>query len=84
MNGKMVVLGAAPEPIEVLPFQLISGKKSIWGWPSGIPTDSEDTLRFAELTGVRPMIVKFPLAKANEAYTRMFSGKAQFHVVLTM
>lgn len=84
MNGKMVVLGATPDPIEVSPFQLITGRKSIQGWPSGIPTDSEDTLRFAELTGVRPMIEKYPLAKANEAYTRMFSGKAQFRVVLTM
>lgn len=83
-NGKMVVLGAAPEPIEVAPIQLISGKKSIQGWPSGIPTDSEDTLRFAELTGVRPMIEKFPLANVNEAFARMTSGKAEFRVVLTM
>jgi D-arabinose 1-dehydrogenase-like Zn-dependent alcohol dehydrogenase len=84
INGKMVVLGATADPIEVSPFQLITGKKSIQGWPSGIPTDSEDTLHFAELTGVRPMIEKYPLAKANEAYARMVSGKAQFRVVLTM
>jgi D-arabinose 1-dehydrogenase-like Zn-dependent alcohol dehydrogenase len=83
-NGKMVVLGATADPIEVSPFQLITGKKSIQGWPSGIPTDSEDTLHFAELTGVRPMIEKYPLVKANEAYARMASGKAQFRVVLTM
>jgi len=50
----------------------------------GDPTDSEDTLRFAELTGVRPMIEKFPFAKVNEAYARMMSGNAQFRVVLTM
>jgi D-arabinose 1-dehydrogenase-like Zn-dependent alcohol dehydrogenase len=84
MNGKMVVVGAAMDPIEVSPIQLIMGRKSIQGWPSGIPTDSEDTLRFAELTGVRAMIEKFPLEKANEAYARMASGHAQFRVVLTM
>ncbi|MGH9709800.1 MAG: alcohol dehydrogenase [Candidatus Acidiferrales bacterium] len=84
VNGKMVVVGATMEPIEVSPIQLIGGKKSIQGWPSGIPTDTEDTLRFAELTGVRPMIEKFPLAKVNEAYARMTSGKAEFRVVLTM
>jgi D-arabinose 1-dehydrogenase-like Zn-dependent alcohol dehydrogenase len=83
-NGKMVVLGAAPEPIEVSPFQLIRGMKTLRGWASGIPTDSEDTLRFSELTGVRPMIEKFPLQKVNEAYARMVSGKAEFRVVLTM
>jgi len=83
-NGTMVVVGAAPEAIEASPFQLIGGRKSIKGWPSGIPTDSEDTLRFAQLTGVRAMIEKFPLAKVNEAYARMISGKAQFRVVLTM
>lgn len=80
----MVVVGAAMEPIEVSPIQLIGARKSIQGWPSGIPTDTEDTLRFAELTGVRPMIEKFPLTKVNEAYARMVSGKAEFRVVLTM
>ncbi len=83
-NGTMVVVGAAPDPIEDSPIQLIQGRKNIQGWSSGIPTDSEDTLRFAELTGVRPMIEKYPLAKAGEAYARMMSGQAQFRVVLTM
>jgi D-arabinose 1-dehydrogenase-like Zn-dependent alcohol dehydrogenase len=83
-RGKMVILGADAGPIEVSPVQLIRGSKGIQGWASGIPTDSEDTLRFAELTGVRPMIEKFPLAKVNEAYARMMSGNAQFRVVLTM
>ena len=83
-NGRMMVVGATMDPIEVTPIQLIFGMKNIQGWASGIPTDSEDTLRFAELTGVRPMIEKFPLAKAAEAYARMMSGKAQFRVVLTM
>ena len=83
-NGTMMVIGATPEPIEVSPFQLILGKKRIQGWAAGIPTDSEDTLRFAEMTGVRPMIEKYPLARAGEAYARMLSGKAGFRVVLTM
>jgi D-arabinose 1-dehydrogenase-like Zn-dependent alcohol dehydrogenase len=68
----------------VTPIQLISASRSIKGWASGIPTDSEDTLRFAELTGVRPMIETYPLEKAAEAYERMMSGKAQFRAVLTM
>ena len=83
-NGQMMVVGATRDPIEVTPVQLIFGMRSIQGWASGIPTDSEDTLRFAELTGVRPMIEKYPLAKAGEAYARMMSGKAEFRVVLTM
>jgi D-arabinose 1-dehydrogenase-like Zn-dependent alcohol dehydrogenase len=83
-NGKLVVVGAAFEPIEVTPVQLINGSRSIQGWASGTPTDAEDTLRFAELTGVRPMIETYPLEKAAEAYARMMSGKAQFRVVLTM
>jgi len=83
-NGRMMVVGASTDPIEVTPVQLIFGNRSIQGWASGLPTDSEDTLRFAELTGVRPMIETYPLAKAGEAYARMMSGKAQFRVVLTM
>jgi D-arabinose 1-dehydrogenase-like Zn-dependent alcohol dehydrogenase len=83
-NGKLMVIGATFDPIEVTPLQLISGSKTIHGWASGTPTDSEDTLRFAELTGVRPMIETYPLEKAGEAYARMMSGNAQFRVVLTM
>jgi D-arabinose 1-dehydrogenase-like Zn-dependent alcohol dehydrogenase len=83
-NGKLMVIGAAPEPIEVTPLQLINGSRSLQGWASGTPADIEDTLRFSELSGVRPMIETFPLEKAAEAYERMMSGKAQFRVVLTM
>ena len=83
-NGKLIVIGVAFDPIEVTPVQLITGSRSIQGWAAGTPTDSEDTLRFAELTGVRPMIETYPLERAAEAYARMMSGKAQFRVVLTM
>lgn len=84
VNGKMVIVGATQDKIEVSPAQLIGGRKSIQGWPSGTAADSEDTLRFAELTGVRAMIEKYPLEKANEAYARMMSGKAEFRVVVVM
>src|SRR5580658_7228184 len=70
-NGTLMVVGASGDPIEVSPIQLIFGKKTIKGWASGLPTDSQDTLRFAVLTGVRPMIEKYPFAKAAEAYARM-------------
>ena len=83
-NGELIVVGAAFDPIEVTPLQLISGSKTIRGSASGTPADSEDTLRFAELSGVRPMIETYPLEKAAEAYARMLSGKAEFRVVLTM
>jgi D-arabinose 1-dehydrogenase-like Zn-dependent alcohol dehydrogenase len=83
-NGKLVVIGATTDPIEVTPVQLITGSRTIQGWVAGTAADSEDTLNFAELTGVRPMIETYPLEKAAEAYARMMSGKAQFRVVLTM
>jgi len=83
-NGKLIVIGATFDPIEVTPIQLISGSRTIQGWAAGTPTDSEDTMRFAELTGVRPMIETYPLENAAEAYARMMSGNAQFRVVLTM
>jgi D-arabinose 1-dehydrogenase-like Zn-dependent alcohol dehydrogenase len=83
-NGKLIVVGATFDPIEVTPIQLITGSRTIQGWSTGTPADSEDTLRFAELSGVRPMIETYPLEQAAEAYARMLSGKAQFRVVLTM
>jgi D-arabinose 1-dehydrogenase-like Zn-dependent alcohol dehydrogenase len=83
-NGELVVVGATFDPMEVTPVQLISGSRTIQGWAAGTPADSEDTLRFAELTGVRPMIETYPLERAAEAYARMLSGDAQFRCVLTM
>jgi len=82
--GKLVVIGASQEPIEVSPIQLISGMHSIQGWAAGVASDSEDTLGFSALTGVRPMIEKFPLDQAPKAYERMMSGEARFRVVITM
>jgi D-arabinose 1-dehydrogenase-like Zn-dependent alcohol dehydrogenase len=83
-NGTLMVVGAAPDPLAIPPLQLILAKRRVQGWAAGLPTDSEDTLRFAEMTGVRPMIEKYPLVRAPEAYERMMSGKAEFRVVLTM
>jgi D-arabinose 1-dehydrogenase-like Zn-dependent alcohol dehydrogenase len=83
-NGKLLVIGATFDPIEIAPVQLINGSRTIQGWASGTPADEEDTLQFAALSGVRPMIETYPLEKAGEAYARMMSGKAQFRVVLTM
>ncbi|MBZ5585518.1 MAG: hypothetical protein LAQ30_25635 [Acidobacteriia bacterium] len=79
--------GDAPntfDPIEVTPVQLISGSRTIQGWAAGTPTDSEDTLRFADSTGVRPRIETYPLERAAGAFPRMLSGRARFRVVLTM
>ena len=82
VDGKLMVLGASAEPIEVSPLLLIGGRRSIAGWPSGTAPDSEDTLKFSVMSSVRPMIETFPLAKAAAAYQRMMSGKARFRVVL--
>src|ERR1700688_2100261 len=83
-NGKLLIVGAGFESLTVTPLQLIGGRKAIQGWPSGTAKDSEDTLRFSSLSGVRPMIERYPLEKASEAYDQMISGRARFRVVLTM
>jgi D-arabinose 1-dehydrogenase-like Zn-dependent alcohol dehydrogenase len=82
-NGKLLIVAAPAEPITINPLTLIGGRRSVQGWPSGTASDSEDTLRFSAQTNVRPMIERYPLAKAAEAYERMMSGKARFRVVLT-
>jgi D-arabinose 1-dehydrogenase-like Zn-dependent alcohol dehydrogenase len=84
VDGKLLVLGASAEPIEVSPLMLIGQRRNISGWPSGTSADSEDTLQFSVRSDVKPMIETYPLAQAAEAYARMMSGKAQFRVVITM
>jgi D-arabinose 1-dehydrogenase-like Zn-dependent alcohol dehydrogenase len=83
-NGTLMVIGVDAKAIEVTPFQLIGGTRTIQGWVAGSSIDAEDTVRFAELTGVRPMIETYPLEKAADAFARMMSGGARFRVVLTM
>jgi len=83
VDGKMIVVGASPEPVEVSPFLVIGGRRSVQGWPSGTSIDSEDTMGFSALANIRPMIETMPLERASEAYDRMMSGKARFRMVLT-
>jgi D-arabinose 1-dehydrogenase-like Zn-dependent alcohol dehydrogenase len=82
LNGRLVIVAAAADPIPVSALQLLRGRRSIQGWASGHARDSEDTLHFAVLTGVRPMIEVFPLERAAEAYERMLGNKVRFRAVL--
>ena len=83
VNGKLIVIGASDEIIKVPPLLLISGRRSIIGWPSGTSIDSQDTLSFSIHSDVRSINQVFPLESAPEAYELMMSGKARFRNVLT-
>ncbi|HUX28962.1 MAG TPA: alcohol dehydrogenase [Terracidiphilus sp.] len=82
-NGKLIINGVPDKPFELNTIPMIMGRRSVVGWPSGTGMDSEDTLNFSALTGIRPMVETYPLEKADEAFDRMMSGKARFRVVLT-
>ena len=84
VDGVLVVVGAPADPLQVPAGLLIFGRRSVAGWASGRPIDSEDTMKFAVQTGVRSMNEPYPLDRAAEAYDRMMSGNARFRVVLTM
>jgi D-arabinose 1-dehydrogenase-like Zn-dependent alcohol dehydrogenase len=84
INGKLVVLGAAFDPLQVPPLLLIGARRSIAGWPAGTSVESQDAMAFSALTGVRSMNELFPLDRVAEAYDLMMSGKARFRVVLAM
>ena len=82
-KGKLIIVGVPDKPFEVGAVPLIMGSRSIAGWPSGTGMDSEETLNFSALTGVKPMTETYPLERASDAFDRMMSGKARFRVVLT-
>ena len=82
INGKLIIVGASMEPVEVNTMEIIGKRTSVGGWPSGTSKDSEDAMNFSVQTGIRPMIEEYPLEKAAEAYERMMSGNARFRVVL--
>ena len=80
--GEFVIVGIPSKPIQAAVPGLVLQRQSIRGWPSGVSIDSEDTLKFSDITGVLPLIEKYPLDRAQEAYDRMMSGKARFRAVL--
>ncbi|WP_019038455.1 alcohol dehydrogenase [Psychroflexus tropicus] len=82
VDGELLMVGATPESVEVNPMEMLMGRKSVAGWPSGTPTDSEDTLKFSALFDTKPMIEEYPLDKVKEAYDRMINNKSKFRVVL--
>lgn len=84
VGGQLLVVGASADPISATPVQLLLSRRSIQGWPSGTARDSQDTLTFCALTGVRAMVETLPLEQAAAGYERMMSSKARFRVVLTM
>lgn len=84
VRGRLVVIGVDAEPIQVSPLQLIGASRSVVGHAAGAAIDSQDTLAFSVLSGVRPIIETMPLARAPEAYARMMRGDARFRMVLTM
>jgi alcohol dehydrogenase/propanol-preferring alcohol dehydrogenase len=83
VRGKLVVVGVGMDPIEVSPFDLIGGSRSVVGHASGASIDSQDTLAFSALSGVRPTIETMPLERASEAYDKMMRNEARFRMVLT-
>src|SRR5206468_1282379 len=83
VNGKLIMIGASNETVEVPPLLFISGRRSIVGWPSGTPIDLQDALSFRVLSGVRSVNEVFPLERASEAYDLMMRGKVRFRAVLT-
>jgi alcohol dehydrogenase len=82
-SGELIVVGADPEPIQVSPFQLIATSRTVHGHPSGTARDVEETLKFAALTGIRPITETRPLDQVGAAYDRMLSGAARYRMVLT-
>jgi len=84
VDGNLLVPAAPNDPLTISVLPLIMGRRRVSGWYSGTARDSQDTLEFSALSGVHPMIEKFPLSRAAEAYGKMLSGKVRFRVVLTM
>ena len=83
INGKTILVGNPDQPLEVTGRLLIAGRRSISGWPSGSPIDSQDTLAFLRAHRHTAHDRSFPPRARPEAYERMLSGKARFRVVLS-
>jgi D-arabinose 1-dehydrogenase-like Zn-dependent alcohol dehydrogenase len=83
-SGKLLVPAAPAEPLTINVFSLITRRSSVAGWYSGTAMDSQDTLEFSALSGIRPMIEKYPLDQVAEAYEQMHSGRVRFRAVLTL
>jgi D-arabinose 1-dehydrogenase-like Zn-dependent alcohol dehydrogenase len=82
-RGKLIVVGAGAEPIQISSFPLLSGSRSVLGTFVGTAIDSEDTMRFSARERVRPVIETVSLERAPEAYEKMMRNAARFRMVIT-
>ena len=69
-------------PIDTVP--LILKGISVRGWPAGHAIDSEDTINFSQVQGVKCLVERFPFNKAPEAVEAMRANKVRFRSVLVM
>ncbi|MEV5795741.1 alcohol dehydrogenase catalytic domain-containing protein [Streptomyces sp. NPDC052192] len=83
-HGKLVVVGAAPDPLSVSTPDLIFGTRAITGSLTGSAIENEDNLAFSLAHDIRPALEVMPFDRALDAYERMLSGNARFRVVLEM
>ncbi|QOY90540.1 zinc-binding dehydrogenase [Paludibaculum fermentans] len=79
-KGEFVILGVPGKPVQAAVLGLVLQRQSIRGWPTGTSIDSEDTLKFSEISGVLPLIEKYPLEQTSDADDRIISGYARFRV----
>jgi D-arabinose 1-dehydrogenase-like Zn-dependent alcohol dehydrogenase len=80
-RGKLLLVAAPFEPLTLSAFSLLSGK-TVAGWPSGSSIDSEETMAFSALTGVRPRTETFKLDQADDALARVMENRIRFRGVL--
>src|SRR5258705_2502129 len=83
LHGELLTLAALLDPVQVSPMQLINVSGTVHGHPGGASNDLEDTLNFAALQGIKPMVEVMPLEKAADGYQRMLANQARFRVVIT-
>lgn len=81
-KGRLHIVGAVPEPIPVAAFPLIGAQRSVSGSPVGSPATTQSMLDFCARHGIRPMIERFPMSRANEALEHLEAGKARYRIVL--
>ncbi len=81
-KGKLHVVGAVLNPMQIPAFSLIGGQKSISGSPLGSPETTRKMLEFCARHDIEAVTEFFPMKEVNAALAHLREGKARYRIVL--
>ena len=82
VHGQITLIGVDAAAVSIPSSQLVMNAQTVTGHLTGSPRETHEAMEFAVLNGIRPVIERMDLERAQEAVERLRNGEARFRIVL--